>query len=140
MRCRTCIPCSPPPATSCADTGPALPTQTPQPVQLQRPGRGNAELRAADPARPLAPSSGGLGSRPLGRSAQCPQRRGGGLVFREIKERHRKTVPMPWPLVRKLRTHRAQQKRERLAAANMWEDFGVVFGQENRRPLDPHAD
>jgi hypothetical protein len=29
-----------------------------------------------------------------GHAAQCPQRQGGGLVFREIKERRRKTVPL----------------------------------------------
>ena len=75
-----------------------------------------------------------------GHAAQCPDRQGGGLVFREIKERRRKTIPVPWPLVKRLRAHRAQQKRERLAAANVWEDFGVVFAQENGRPLDPRAD
>jgi integrase len=75
-----------------------------------------------------------------GHAANCPQRQGGGLVFREIKERRRKTVPVPSPLVRLLKAHRARQKRERLAAANVWEDFGVVFAQENGRPLDPRAD
>jgi len=75
-----------------------------------------------------------------GHAAQCPQRKSGGLVFREIKERRRKTVPVPSPLVRLLKAHRARQKRERLAAANVWEDFGVVFAQENERPLDPRAD
>jgi site-specific recombinase XerD len=43
-------------------------------------------------------------------------------------------------LVRVLRAHRAQQNRQRLAAASLWEDFGVVFAQENGRPLDPRAD
>ena len=37
-----------------------------------------------------------------GHAAQCPERQGGGLVFREIKERRRKTVPLPSPLVRLL--------------------------------------
>ena len=69
-----------------------------------------------------------------GHAAQCPDRTGGGLVFREIKERRRKTVPVPSPLVRILRAHRAQQNRQRLAAAKLWEDFGVVFAQENGRP------
>ena len=55
-------------------------------------------------------------------------------MFREIKERRRKTVPVPSPLVKLLRAHRAQPNRERLAAANIWEDFGVVFAQENGRP------
>jgi integrase len=38
------------------------------------------------------------------------------------------------------RAHRARQNRERLAAANIWEDSGVAFAQENGRPLDPRAD
>ncbi len=42
--------------------------------------------------------------------------------------------------MRKFREHRAQQNRERFAAANVWEDSGVVFAQENGRPLDPRAD
>jgi len=75
-----------------------------------------------------------------GHAAQCPVRTGGGLVFRETKEHRRKVVPLPWPLVQKLRAHRARQNRERLAAANIWEDSGVVFAQENGRPLDPRAD
>ena len=61
-------------------------------------------------------------------------------MFREIKERRRKTVPLARPLVAELRAHRASQNRERLAAAGIWEDHDVVFAQENGRPLDPRAD
>jgi integrase len=75
-----------------------------------------------------------------GHAAQCPQRRGGGLVFREIKERRWKTVPLPPELVTALRKHRAAQSRERLAAANVWEDHDLVWCQENGRPLDSRAD
>jgi integrase len=75
-----------------------------------------------------------------GHAAQCPQRRGGGLVFREIKERRRKTVPLPPELVAALRKHRAAQSRERLAAANVWEDHDLVWCQENGRPIDSRAD
>jgi integrase len=75
-----------------------------------------------------------------GHAAQCPQRRGGGLVFREIKERRRKTVPLPAELVAALRKHRAAQSRERLAAANVWEDHDLVWCQENGRPIDSRAD
>jgi integrase len=74
------------------------------------------------------------------RGADCPRRRGGGLVFREIKERRRKTVPLPPELVAFLRAHRAAQDRERLAAANLWEDSDLVFCQPNGRPVDPRAD
>jgi Phage integrase family len=75
-----------------------------------------------------------------GHAAQCPQRRGGGLVFREIKERRRKTVPLPVELVAALRKHRAAQSREWLAAANVWEDHDLVWCQENGRPIDSRAD
>jgi integrase len=59
---------------------------------------------------------------------------------REIKERRRKTVPLPPELVAVLKKHRAAQARERLAAANAWEDHGLVWCQENGRPLDSRAD
>jgi integrase len=75
-----------------------------------------------------------------GHAAQCPQRLGGGLVFREIKERRRKAVALPPELVGLLRAHRRAQARERLAAANVWEDNDLVWCQENGRPLDSRAD
>lgn len=74
------------------------------------------------------------------RGADCPKRRGGGLVFREIKERRRKTVPLDVVLAGFLRAHRAEQARERLAAGNLWEDSDLVFCQPNGRPVDPRAD
>jgi integrase len=74
------------------------------------------------------------------RGADCPQRHGGGLVFREIKERRRKTVPVPAELAALLRAHRAAQAAERLLAGNLWEDHDLVFAQPNGRPVDPRAD
>jgi integrase len=75
-----------------------------------------------------------------GHAAQCPQRKSGGLVFREIKERRRKTVALPPELVRALRAHKAKQAGERLAAANVWEDHDLVWCQETGRPIDSRAD
>jgi integrase len=75
-----------------------------------------------------------------GHAAQCPKRTGGGLLFREIKERRRKTVPLPPELVTALKKHRAAEARERLAAANIWEDHDLVWCQENGRPIDSRAD
>jgi integrase len=75
-----------------------------------------------------------------GHAAQCPQRSGGGLVFREIKERRRKTVALPPELVRALRAHKAQQAADRLAAANVWDDHDLIWCQENGRPIDSRAD
>jgi integrase len=75
-----------------------------------------------------------------GHAAQCPQPQGGGLVLREIRERRRKPIPLPKPVVADLRVHRARQNRERPAASNIWEDHDLVFAQENGRPIDPRAD
>jgi integrase len=78
---------------------------------------------------------------PCGRPARsCPKRHGGGLVFREIKERRRKTVRLAPELVAVLKAHRAAQAAERLAAANVWEDHGLVFCQPNGRPIGQRAD
>jgi integrase len=76
----------------------------------------------------------------IGHAAACPDRYGGGLVFREIKERRRKTVPLPPELVAILRAHRAAQELERARAEDLWEDHDVVFARENGRPIDPKAD
>jgi hypothetical protein len=39
-------------------------------------------------------------------AAQCPDRKDGGLVFSEIKEKGRKTIPVPPELCEGLRAHR----------------------------------
>jgi integrase len=75
-----------------------------------------------------------------GHASSCPQRKGGGLVFRQIKERRRKTVPLSPELATVLKAHREAQELEREAAANLWEDHDVVFARENGRPVDPKAD
>jgi site-specific recombinase XerD len=75
-----------------------------------------------------------------GHASTCPKRKGGGLVFREIKERRHKTVRLAPELTAIMRAHRVEQARERLAAANMWEDHDLVFCQSDGRPIDPRAD
>lgn len=65
---------------------------------------------------------------------------GQGLVFREIKERRRKTVSLAPELVAMLRAHRLAQAKARIAAANVWEDFDLVWCQPTGRPIDPRAD
>ena len=52
----------------------------------------------------------------------------------------RRTIKLPRPLVEPLRQHRATQLEERMAAANVWEDHGLVFTQPNGLPIDPRAD
>ena len=73
-------------------------------------------------------------------ASTCPQRTGGGLVFRETKERRRKTVPLPPELAAMLRSHWIAQKAERLAAANLWQDYGLVFSESDGGPPDPRDD
>ncbi|MGB6454853.1 MAG: tyrosine-type recombinase/integrase [Streptosporangiaceae bacterium] len=73
-------------------------------------------------------------------AATCPDRQGGGLVFREIKERRRKTVALPPELVAVLKAQREAQDLERETAANLWHDHGVVFACEDGRLIDPSAD
>lgn len=73
-------------------------------------------------------------------AAQCPQRRGGGLTFREPKAKGKRTVPLPAELVPLLRAHRTTQKRERLAAGELWEDNDLVFCRVDGRPISRNDD
>ncbi len=69
------------------------------------------------------------------------RQQGRGLVFVEPKSRAgRRTVVLPTALRDGLRTHRAAQLEERIAAANVWQDSGLVFAQVNGRPIDPRRD
>jgi len=74
------------------------------------------------------------------RGADCPARSGGGLLFREIKERRRKMVPLAPEVVALLRAHKAAQAADRLAAGSEWSDRGLVFCQPKGQPVDPRAD
>jgi integrase len=73
-------------------------------------------------------------------ATQCPERKGGGLVFREIKERRRKTVQLPPELITGLKGHRDAQYLEKLDAGSEWRDHDLVFAQPNGKPIDPRDD
>lgn len=73
-------------------------------------------------------------------ASRCPQRQGGGMVFRRPKGKSRRVITLPAELVTALRRHRALQNEERLAAGSAWEDWDLVFCQPNGRPIDPRAD
>lgn len=75
-----------------------------------------------------------------GHAAQCPQRQDGGLIFREIKERRRKTVRLAPELVTALQAQHAERDAERAVAGSAWEDHDLVFCQPNGRPADNMAD
>jgi integrase len=51
---------------------------------------------------------GGCGRK---RGADCPTRRGGGLVYVKTKGKSRRSIPIPPPLIRPLKAHRAAQRR-----------------------------
>lgn len=70
----------------------------------------------------------------------CPDRKGGGLVFRDIKEKRRKQIRLAPQLVTMLRDHRDAQLIQKLTAGDAWEDCGLVFCRWNGRPLDPRRD
>ena len=66
---------------------------------------------------------------------------GRGLVYEEPKaERSRRTLALPEQLVAALRTHRATQLEERIAAGPLWEDNDLVFAQANGRPIERKSD
>jgi integrase len=66
---------------------------------------------------------------------------GQGLVYEEPKaERSRRTLALPKQLVEALRTHRAAQLEERIAAGPLWEDNDLVFAQANGRPIERKSD
>ncbi len=70
----------------------------------------------------------------------CPQRYGGGLVFRRPKGKSKRMVTLPAPLVAQLREHKAAQDAERERAGELWTDLDLVFAQATGRPIDPRAD
>jgi integrase len=70
----------------------------------------------------------------------CPLRKEGGLVFREIKEKRRKTIWLDGELTELLRRHRDAQYLQRVTADTEWEENDLVFSQWNGRPVDPRRD
>ena len=64
----------------------------------------------------------------------------GGLVFRDIKEKRRKTLWLDEELTELLRRHRERQMFQRLTADEEWEENDLVFCQWNGKPIDPRRD
>jgi len=75
-----------------------------------------------------------------GHAAQCPHRKDGGLVFRQIMEKGRKTIPIPPELVVGLREHRDAQYLQKITVGDEWQDNDLVFCQWNGKPVDPRSD
>jgi integrase len=73
--------------------------------------------------------------------ADCPERIPGGLVLVEPKSRAgRRRIALPAPLIERLRSHRHDQRKQRLLAGSLWEEHGLVFTQPTGRPIDPRSD
>lgn len=70
----------------------------------------------------------------------CPERQGGGLVFRAPKGKNKRILTIPPPLIPILRAHRTAQLRERMAAGELWQENDLVFAQEDGKMIDPRAD
>lgn len=73
-------------------------------------------------------------------ASTCPERTGGGLVFRKPKGKSKRTIPLPPELIPILKAHRTRQKAERPKAGALWEENDLVFAQENGQPIDPRDD
>ena len=74
------------------------------------------------------------------RGADCPYRRGGGLVTAEPKSRAgRRTIVLPMPIVVALSAHRQAQLAGRLASKH-WVDGNWVFTTEIGAPIDQRRD
>jgi integrase len=72
------------------------------------------------------------------RVRQALQRVDGRLVLVEPKTSlSRRTVPVPAATLAALRSRRAQQDEEQLAAKNTWVQWGLVFTTHIGRPIDP---
>jgi integrase len=70
----------------------------------------------------------------------CPHRKGGGLVFREIKENRQKTVRLTAPLIAELKGHRDAQFLQKETTGELWDDHGLIFCRWNGKPVDPRRD
>ncbi len=100
-----------------------------------------AQRRSGRPHRCVGKDAPGLCPPRCARHAStCPERRGGGLVFRPPKGKSRRTVPLPPELVPVPRAHRVTQSAERLAAGATWADHDLVFARTDGRPIDPRRD
>jgi integrase len=78
----------------------------------------------------------------------CPERKlpagnvpvSGGLALRPVKEKRKKTIPLPPELAAMLRDHFEAQDAERQAAGDLWEEHDLVFCEPDGRPVDPRRD
>jgi integrase len=71
----------------------------------------------------------------------CPQRQSTRAATGGVKSKAgRRTIGLPPQLVALLRTHRAEQERERALARQLWQDEGWVFATTTGQPINPRTD
>lgn len=90
-----------------------------------------------------------------GHAKDCPSRRGGGLVFTRPKTARGEElyedgdededdlthpVGLPRVLMDELRVHEKEQAAQRDRAGELWEEYGLVFCQDNGKPIWPAQD
>lgn len=73
-------------------------------------------------------------------ASSCPERHGGGLVFRPPKGRSRRIVQLPYPVLSMLREHKVAQDQHRVTCGPEWTDYDLVFCQLDGQPIDPRRD
>jgi integrase len=64
-------------------------------------------------------------------------RLGGELKFGLTKSKRSREVPVSAAVVTMLKTHKAAQAAERLAAGDRWLDHGLIFATEHGTPVEP---
>jgi integrase len=76
-----------------------------------------------------------------GHARHCEKRHGGGLLEVPVKSRAGKRgLVIPGPLWDLIEAHKEQQNAEREFAGTAWQGDGLMFTQEDGRPIDPRAD
>jgi integrase len=75
-----------------------------------------------------------------GHADKCPQRVGGGIVFRQRKGKSKLTLQCPPALLELLKEHRKKQAVERLKAGGSWTDHDLVFATRRGGPIERTED
>ena len=75
-----------------------------------------------------------------GHAAKCPDRVGGGVVFRQRKGKGKLTLQCPPALRELLAEHRKKQAAERLRAGSSWTDHDLVFATRRGGPIERTED
>jgi integrase len=71
----------------------------------------------------------------VGHAAKCPNRIGGGVVFRQRKGKGKLTLQCPPALLELLKEHRKRQAAERLKTGSSWTDYDLVFATRRGGPI-----